>query len=1254
MELGFLAGGGQMGARMRALDWSATPLGYPGRWPQSLKTIVRVMLDSRYAMWMLWGPELTFFCNDAYLPTVGIKASWVLGARSDKVWEEIWPDIGPRIAQVLEMGQATWDEGLQLFLERSGFTEETYHTFSYSPVYNDDSRIAGMLCVVTEVTNRVIGERRLRILRDLAAHPAGLQSVEMSCERLCEVLGQYRLDTPFAAIYLNDADQGRLRRVALTPSTASDALPAILEIDDSRWPVRRLIEDEANQELNDLPQTGITIPAGPWPDAVQRALLWPLMGSGSEGLAGLLVVGISPRRPLDSDYRSFFELTARQVATAIGDARAYEAQRRRAEALAEIDRAKTVFFSNVSHEFRTPLTLMLGPLEQMIGDRGLPGEARERLHLIQRNSLRLLKLVNSLLDFARIEAGRVQASFEPTDAAVLTRDLASTFRSAIERAGLTFVVDCEDLQEPLYLDREMWEKIVLNLLSNAFKFTLRGQIAVNLRRGPAEAVLTVADTGVGIPSEEIPRLFDRFHRVEGSAARTQEGSGIGLALVQELVKLHGASVEVSSAAGHGTTFRVRVPLGTAHLAPERLQTARPHSVASLGARAFVHEALRWLPDEAIDTTSTLPALLETSNPVRDPRFATTFGARVLLADDNADMRAYVRELLTPAYAIEAVTDGEQALAAARRQRPDLILTDVMMPGLDGFGLLAAIRQDESLRSVPVVILSARAGEEARIEGFDAGADDYLVKPFSARELIARVGALLELGNMRRDAEHALRLRTAQFQTLLNEAPLGVYLVDADFRLKEANPTAHSLFGDIPNLIGRDFEEIIRILWPTDYADELVRLYRHTLQTGEAYMAPERLEERRDRHTTEVYEWQINRIELPDGRYGVVCYFRDISVHVRARNALQDADRQKDEFLAMLAHELRNPLAPIQNASSLLAALTLAEPRAQFSVGVIKRQVTQLTRLVDDLLDVSRITQGRIELKREPLELGAIIAQAIEVVDSLFREQRHKVSIAAGYQPLYVLGDNARLVQCVGNVLTNSAKYTDPDGEIKIRSFSSGANAVLQVTDNGVGISPELLPRIFDLFVQSERTLDRSQGGLGIGLSVVKRLIEMHGGSVVARSEGLGRGTTFEIRLPLIQRPRAAIDLQPELRMPGQRILIVDDNVDAADTLALLLELEGHETQAVYLSTEAVERAMWFKPDVVLLDIGLPVMNGYQLAQKFRSTPDLAGVRLIALTGYGKSEDQQRTKAAGFDDHLVKPVDAATLKSALARAARRGG
>jgi PAS domain S-box-containing protein len=1241
----FLAGGGEMGARMRSLDWSNTPLGAPERWPQSLKTIVRVMLDSRYAMWMLWGPEFTFFCNDAYLPTVGIKGDWVLGASANRVWEEIWPDIGPRIARVLELGEATWDEGLLLFLARSGFPEETYHTFSYSPVYNDDDRIAGMLCVVTEVTERVIGERRLRMLRDLGIRSSGMESVERSCVRLCDVLTQYPLDTPFAALYLLEGPDAGLRCVAQTDNLRAPGTTPPPLINGSLPLFKELLDSETTQLMRDLPALGVRVAAGPWPDLVQEAMLLPLKGSGTETLAGVLMVGVSPRRSLDETYRSFMELVARQVATAIAESRAFEAQRLRAEALAEIDRAKTTFFSNVSHEFRTPLTLLLGPLEQTLADPKLPPELRERFDLIQRNALRLFRLVNSLLDFARIEAGRVQASFERTDLDALTRDLASTFRSAIERAGLSLRVE-SDLREPVYVDREMWEKIVLNLLSNAFKFTLEGTITVRLTQDDGRAVFSVADTGVGVPEKEIPRLFDRFHRVQGTRARTQEGSGIGLALVHELVKLHGGTIDVTSTLGRGTTFTVALSLGRTHLPPERLTPPRAQTLPAQGAQQFVQEALRWLPDAANDQDSSPRSLPEAAIAGRDPRFATTFGSRLIVADDNADMRAYLVELLSPVYLVETAADGEQALAAARARRPDLILTDVMMPHLDGFGLLAAIRADESLRSVPVVLLSARAGEEARIEGFDAGADDYLTKPFAARELIARIGAVLELSRMRRVSEEELRRRNAQFETLLNEAPLGVYLVDADFRIREMNPNAREAFDEYENVIGADFDEVVHRMWPKAHADELVRRFRHTLRTGEPYTAPEHIEARLDRGVTEFYEWQINRIARADGRYGVVCYFRDISVHVRARNALQFADRQKDEFLAMLAHELRNPLAPIQNASALLAATTLQEPRVQFSVGVIKRQVTQLTRLVDDLLDVSRITQGRIELKHEPLELGAIVTQAVEVVDASFREKRHKVSISSVYQPLHVLGDNARLVQCIGNVLTNSAKYTDPGGEIQIQSFSEGKHAVLRITDNGLGIAPDLLPRIFDLFVQSERTLDRSQGGLGIGLSVVKRLIEMHGGEVEARSRGVGRGATFEIRLPRIEVPVVERKETPQPRIAARKILIVDDNADAADTLAMLLALEGHDTTVAYESDAALKIAASFRPDIVLLDIGLPGMNGFEVARAMRAMPEMQGAYLIALTGYGKSEDQQRTKAAGFDDHLVKPVEPPTLMQAL--------
>ncbi len=1244
-QLDFLAGGGDMGARMRRFDWTKTPLGPPREWPQSLKTIVRVMLDSRYAMWMLWGPEHTFFCNDAYLPTVGIKRDWVLGARADKVWEEIWHEaIVPRLDHVLN-GEATWDEALMLFLERSGFPEETYHTFSYSPVYDDDSRIAGLLCVVTEVTERVIGERRLRILRELGIQGSSLESVEESCRRMLAVLARYPFDVPFAALYLTQPG-GEAKRVALAGAPDASALPASLPIDDraTPWPLAALYASESMQILVPLPQHGIAIPAGAWPDPVQRALLLPIKPSGQE-LAGFLIAGCSPRRPFDDGYASFLGLVAGQVAAAIGDAQAYEAERRRAEALAELDRAKTAFFSNVSHEFRTPLTLMLGPLDEALGDAALPPRLRDRLDLAQRNAGRLQRLVNSLLDFSRIEAGRAQARHEPTDLSTLTRDLASTFRSAMEKAGLAFDVDCAPLPAPAFVDREMWEKIVLNLLSNAFKFTLAGRVGVSLRAEHGAALLQVSDTGVGIAAAELPRLFERFHRIEGSEGRTNEGTGIGLALVQELVKLHGGHIEATSVPGEGSTFSVRIPLGAAHL-PEARAMPSTGPAQSSAARAFVEEALRWLPDAgAGDAVAHADAVGRD-----DPRFASTFGARVLLADDNADMRAYVRDLLAPYYAIETAADGEEALAAARRAPPDLILSDVMMPRLDGFGLIAAVRADAALAGTPVVLLSARAGEESRIEGLDSGADDYVVKPFSARELLARVGALLELRRIRRASELAMRLRAAQFETLLNEAPLGVYLLDADLRIVEANPTARAILGDLPDLIGSDLRIVLHRIRPAAFAEGIVDVFRHTLETGEPYFAGEHVGRREGAGSTEYYEWQVNRIPLADGRDGVVCYFRDISQHVQARMQLEIADRQKDEFLAMLAHELRNPLAPIRNAGEVLSRLISGDARAQRAAAVVQRQVSTLTRLVDDLLDVSRITQGRVELQLRPVQLSDVVAQAVEQVEPLLKERNHSLATTT-YRALRVHGDPARLVQCVANVLTNAAKYTDRGGRIELEVHGDGADGVISVSDNGIGIPAELQPRVFDLFVQGERTLDRAQGGLGIGLSVVKRLVEMHGGRISVASGGSGQGSRFEIRLPLLEHGAVA-DAKPRpIEVPPRRILVVDDNEDAANSLTMVLQLDGHEVECAYTGEAALERVATFVPDIALLDIGLPGMSGYELAERMRALPGFERVHLVALTGYGQSEDRARALASGFDSHLVKPAEFRALQEILERIRR---
>jgi len=440
----------------------------------------------------------------------------------------------------------------------------------------------------------------------------------------------------------------------------------------------------------------------------------------------------------------------------------------------ELDELKTQFFANVSHEFRTPLTLMLGPLEELLARFAPQGPnpaatEYEQLSLVHKNSLRLLKLVNSLLDFSRIEAGRMEAAYEATDLAAYTAELASLFRSAADKAGLRLTISCPALPEPLYVDRQMWEKIVLNLLSNAYKHTFTGEIEVALRWHDKSVELTVRDTGVGIAPDQLGHVFDRFHRVPNVRSRSHEGSGIGLALVQELARLHGGEVVVKSTPGVGSIFSVTILTGTAHLPVQQLrqsQTAHPHP---LGADFFAEEALRW----ELGTKHEHDSGQQTGTD-HSPEFKSGISAHILVADDNDDMRGYVARLLRKqGYAVTAVRDGVAALVAVRQRRPDLVLTDIMMPGLDGIGLLRALREDRTTSTIPVILLSARAGEEERIQGLRHNADGYLTKPFGARDLLAHVGACLEISRLR--SQEADR----EFRSLAETMPQMVWATRPD-------------------------------------------------------------------------------------------------------------------------------------------------------------------------------------------------------------------------------------------------------------------------------------------------------------------------------------------------------------------------------------------------------------------------------------------------------------------------------------------
>lgn len=533
-----LAGGGELGTLMRALDWSQTALGPVQAWPQSLRTAISICLNSRFPMLLWWGADLVMLYNDAYRPILGLtKHPHALGRPGQAIWPEIWSIIGPMLEGVLTQGEATWSDDQLLVLDRNGYLEECYFTFSYSPIRDESGQVGGVFTAVTETTAQVISARRLHTLQELAARTAAVQTAEAAYALAVQSLAGNRADLPFVLLYVLDETAQKLCLVNATGLLAGEAAsPREVALTapptPASWPFVEVLAAGQVIQVTDLLARFGALPGGPWLDAPTTALLLPILAPTQERPIGILLVGISPRRALDQEYRNFLQLVVGQVATAIANARAYEAERQRAEVLAELDRVKNAFFSNISHEFRTPLTLMLGPLAALLQQpQTLTANLQVQLEMVYGNGLRLLKLVNTLLDFSQLQEGRLQAHFEPVDLAVYTAELASVFRSTIEHAGLQLIVTCPPLPQPVDVDREMWEKIVLNLLSNAFKFTMSGTITVALAWHGDQVALTVSDTGTGIPAAELPHIFGRFHRVRGAIARTYEGSGIGLALV---------------------------------------------------------------------------------------------------------------------------------------------------------------------------------------------------------------------------------------------------------------------------------------------------------------------------------------------------------------------------------------------------------------------------------------------------------------------------------------------------------------------------------------------------------------------------------------------------------------------------------------------------------------------------------------------------------------------------------------------------
>jgi PAS domain S-box-containing protein len=1121
--LDVLVAAGEMGEFVRSLDWSATPLGAPEQWSPALRTVVRILLANRFPQLLWWGPEYISIYNDAYRPILGRKHPWALGRPVRDCWSEIWDILKPLIDTPFKGGPATWSEDIELQINRAGFIEETHFTVAYSAVPDDTAPggIGGVLATVHEITEKVVGQRRITVLRDLGAHTAEARTAEEACMISAAMLRPHSKDIPFALIYLADAS-GDQARIAASCGVDQDVdiRPPVIHLNDSSsesspWPLAMGHRTGQMQVVKDLSSRFVAVPPGPWPDPPQCAAIVPIRSHVAHQTAGFLIAGLSSRLQFDEGYQNFLELATTQIATAIASAQVYEQERKRAEALAEIDRAKTAFFSNVSHEFRTPLTLMLGPLEDALSNSHgiLPMGVAASLTVSHRNALRLLKLVNTMLDFSRIEAGRTQACYQPVDLATLTADLASNFQSLCQEAGLRLIVHCTALapDEPTYVDRDMWEKIVLNLISNAFKFTLQGEIEVRLEPTEEQALLTVRDTGVGIPVEELPRMFQRFHRIEDSRGRTHEGTGIGLALVQELVKLHGGTVSVASVMGQGSTFRVAIPLGRAHLDPGRVGKAPEVGSTSVTPAAFVEEAFRWLPDEPQRVGPDDGAFPDRPAAEVEPLQEKS---RVLWADDNADMRAYVGRLLGHRFDVTAVPDGQAALEAARARKPDLVLSDVMMPRLDGFGLIRELRADPQLCQIPVILLSARAGEEARIEGMEARADDYLTKPFSARELLALVESHLKMSRFRQQATEALRRaerNASLLASIVESSDDAIVSKNLDGIIISWNQGAERLFGyTAAEVIGKS----INILIPPERFEEEPRILAR-LRRGERVDHFETIRVHKDGSRLNI-SLTISPVKDAQGLVvGASKIARDITERVRQEQALQRANAALHQantdlqlFSYSASHDLQEPLRMLTVYSELLQK-TFGGQLGELGDEFIRYTVEGATRM-DNLLRGLRTYMQVSATYHPPLEE----IDAAEVVNKTLLNLQAAIdgsgaSITVAALPRVCM-HQFQMEQLFQNLIGNAIRYCTSVPRIKIAAALRDKNWLFSVEDNGIGIEPRFKEQIFGAFKRLHT--NTQYPGTGMGLAICQRIIERAGGRIWVESEP-EKGSTFYFTIP---------------------------------------------------------------------------------------------------------------------------------------------
>ncbi|ORY86726.1 hypothetical protein BCR35DRAFT_302457 [Leucosporidium creatinivorum] len=1167
------------GRLIAAHAWENTSLGGIRYWTPELRSMVMISLASPFRSSLWWGEDSVLIYNDEYARMLGQKHPHILGVSGAVGWSELWDTLGPLAARVMQ-GETVSYFDHHLPMLRNGFLEETYHTWSFVPFRNRDGIVVGYENTSFETTARVIAERRLATMRDLAQMTQLARTSTDYFQKALQIVATNPLDLPFALLYscetatptfgkrtAGSSDQGGSKSRADTNNTSANSAqiklvlqgtvgvpeghpsapaefttridttppsqhePSLHGTSDTSsntshtgtgtnsatnssqptgsmegepsWPFQEACSSRKPVFLADLFGRAKGFHQRGWPSEVKHGVVIPIVVEGDTTSIpkACLVLGLNPRRPWNEVFATFLNLLSKSLSTGLLNVTMAETEAQRTEELLQLDKAKTSFFANTSHEIRTPLTLILGPLEDVLSSTTLRTEDREKLLIVQRHSNRLLNMVNTLLDFSRLEGGRMDTVFRPVKLGTMVADLSSLFRAAIERGGIELLVDCQPdpfEDKPVYLAAELFEKVLFNLLGNAFKYTLKGQITVKVSyEGSAKALVQVIDTGCGIADHELAHIFDRFHRVE-SNSRTAGGTGIGLALTLELVKTLGGKLDVESAVNQGSTFTVTLRRGHAHL-PAAQVVEEALEPVDLPPRAqnslsIIEDAASWKVHPQLSASLSQPGQPASPSmafkPALDAGLASAEdpfvlsadlldlrNSTILLVDDNADLRQYIGALLGRAFRVVEMEDGQAALEYCLREPPSLVVSDVMMPRLDGAGLLNALRSNPSTALIPVLFLSAQAGPEARVEALLSGVDDYLVKPFQGKELLARVNSHLQLGKMRMELERRVEERTRaliesevkyrgladRYSTLSLLSPVGIFMADPFGRVNYANPRFYDISGVDPDGSLADWRSSIM----DEYQANVEKVWKEATALKPKHHKPAAVATTMEFRWKKDQNWVLFEIR-PFSESGIhrgfVGSITDISsqkrveqLHIqeverRAADA-EENRRQTDQFLDMSSHELRNPLSGVwQNAQvvgdslekfvELLEELQegnvpdeqtldslLAEMEENVeSIESIILCASHQQRIADDILNVSKLNMGLLSINPVAFDLAAKVQEVVHMFMVECQQKAIKLTLRKGdslkqLKAETVVADPGRLNQCLINFVTNGVKYT---------------------------------------------------------------------------------------------------------------------------------------------------------------------------------------------------------------------------------------